>query len=239
MAGITGAVVISVFSSNLPDTFAAPRTVPATAIILTEPVVVVRSRQSMQESDRAKSCPRPVIDIRSGINFKKQKVAPAVNILSKFFEPIKRIAVPISNLKSRMSRNLGLDCLFPKLTRPYEPMFKYFRCKLGLSGDGFMETPPCNASACLNPKIEDREITRDLGLPNLDFMIQDQVSTMDDCFEDMPKVMYGARVRAKLVDDQPCDDPKYQPICQELIEQNRMLSEDDCENSRYIISRIK
>ena len=130
-----------------------------------------------------------------------------------------------------MYQKLGIECLFPKLLRPYEPMFEYFRCKFGLASDDFMGTPPCNTSACLNLETIETDITRDLGLPNLDFMIEDKVSTMDDCFGDMPKVMYGARVRANLVDDESCDDPRYKQICQELMETDRVLMEQNCENS--------
>ena len=239
VAGISGAVVISVFSSNLPDTFVAPRTLPATAILVSEPefpALLKRSAQSVE--DQPQSCPRAVINVGSTINLKKQKISPAVNKLSNILEPFKKLVSPISNLKSRVYQKLKLDCLFPKLLRPYQPMFKYFRCKLGLSEDEFMQTPPCNVSMCLNTNITEEEITRDLGLQNLDFMIDDQVSTMDDCFSDMSKVLYGARVRAKLVDDVSCDDPRYQQICQELIEQNRMLVEESCENSRYLNSLL-
>ena len=95
-----------------------------------------------------------------------------------------------------------------------------------------MENPPCNASACLNPEIEDRPITRDKGLPNLDFMIEDMVSTMDDCFDDMEKVTYGSRVLAKLVDDESCDNPKYTSLCQEALKNNNVVSEGSCQSPR-------
>ena len=216
-----------------------PRTLPATAILVSEPefpALLKRSAQSVE--DQPQSCPRPVISVGSTIKLEKQKISPAVNKLSNILEPFKKLVSPISNLKSRVYQKLKLDCLFPKLLRPYQPMFKYFRCKLGLSDDEFMQTPPCSVSMCLNPNITEEEITRDLGLQNLDFMIDDQVSTMDDCFSDMSKVLYGARVRAKLVDDESCDDPRYQQICQELIEQNRMLVKESCENSRYLSSLL-
>ena len=115
--------------------------------------------------------------------------------------------------------------------RPFEPIFKYTRCLLGLNDDdNFMDTPPCEASSCTNPTLEEKLITRDRGFPNMDFMIEDQVSTMDDCFDDMEKVVYGSRVRATLVDNQSCDDPKYKQICDNLIEKNRILFEEDCKS---------
>ena len=108
---------------------------------------------------------------------------------------------------------------------------KHIKCKLGLDEDGFMETPTCNATECMNPMITDREITRDLGLPNLDFMVEDTVSTMDQCFPEMEKVTYGSRVLAKLVDDQPCDDPRYESICKEAMEMNQVIVEEDCKTA--------
>ena len=80
--------------------------------------------------------------------------------------------------------------------------------------------------------MEYRPITRDRGLPNLDFMIDGEVSTMDDCFSDMEKVVYGSRVRAKIVDDSSCDDPKYEEECQKLMLQNRIVMEENCETPR-------
>ena len=124
-------------------------------------------------------------------------------------------------------------CLFPKLMRPFEPIIQSFKCKLGLNEDGFMENPPCNESTCLNPEIEDRPITRDRGLPNLDFMIEDMVSTMDDCFNDMTKLVYGSRVLIKAVDDESCDDSRYSDTCKELLEEDRVIMEDSCTSPRY------
>ena len=125
-------------------------------------------------------------------------------------------------------RKLRLQCLLSKMIRPFEPVLKYSRCLLGLNDDEFIETPTCNSAACLDPTLEDRPITRDRGLPNLDFMIDGEVSTMDDCFPDMEKVVYGSRVRAKIVDDGSCDDPKYEEECQNLMLQNRIVMEENC-----------
>ena len=141
----------------------------------------------------------------------------------------------MSELKSKVLQKLGLSCLFPKIIRPFEPIIKFLSCTFGLNGDGFMKTPPCNSSACLNPRIEDREITRDRGLPNLDSMVEDTISTMDQCFDDMEKVTYGSRILAKLVDDQPCDDPRYAAICQEEMDKNRIILEEDCQTPGYVI----
>ena len=138
----------------------------------------------------------------------------------------------ISNLKTRVYRKVGLMCFIPKLIRPFEPALKYARCKLGLNEDEFMETPPCNSSACVDPRIEDREITRDLGLPNLDSMVDGMASTLDDCFDDMEKITYGARVLAKIVDDASCDEPRYESICQSLIAENRVVPQNRCQSIR-------
>ena len=161
----------------------------------------------------------------------ENKVTPVLDRFSKITTPITRVQSKMSELTNNIIRKLRLECLLPKILRPFEPILKYARCLLGLhEDDGFMEAPPCNASFCMDPATEDRPITRDRGFPNMDFMIEDQVSTMDDCFDDMEKVVYGSRVRATLVDDESCDDPKYKQMCDNLIEENRMLLEEDCES---------
>ena len=134
--------------------------------------------------------------------------------------------------KARIVNKLGIACLFPKILRPFRPTFEYFRCKLGLEDDGFMETPGCDDSTCNDSELEDREITQDRGLPNLDFMRM-EVATMDDCFGDMQKVTYGARVDAKIVDDVPCEDPNYQDICKDLEQENKIVMEDSCSSFGY------
>ena len=232
VAGISGAVVLAVFSSSLAGTFLVPRTVPATAVLFTEPDLSTIARQSAHSSSHHQSCGRRIISLGAKLNNAQRKISPIMNIVS-------RITKPISTVKSKIFQRLGLSCLFPKILRPFEPILKYTRCKLGLDDDGgFMDAPTCNAVTCNEPSIEDRVITRDRGLPNLDFMMRGQVSTMDDCFDDMSKVTYGARAQAKLVDDQDCEDPIYQSLCQEMIVQNRILSEDECQTPRYLLFKI-
>ena len=150
----------------------------------------------------------------------------------KITEPFSILTQKMSYVKSRILQKLGLMCVIPKLTRPFEPIFEYARCKLGINQDNFMETPPCNATACIDPSVEEREITRDMGLPNLDFMVDGMVSTLDECFNDMPKVKYGSRVLVKIVDDESCDDSRYESMCQEMMDQNRIVLEDDCQTPR-------
>ena len=64
----------------------------------------------------------------------------------------------------------------------------------------------------------------------LDETIENQANTYDDCFDDMRKITYGARVLAKLVDDVSCDDPRYEGMCEELIAQDRVLNEENCQS---------
>jgi len=139
-----------------------------------------------------------------------------------------------------MYKKLGFSCLFPKFLRPFQPLIERLTCKLGLDEDdseerGFMKTSDCNPDSsanppytCTEPSIENKIITRSHGLPNMDFMIEDDVSTYDDCFPEMTKATYGSRVLAKLVDDVSCEDTRYQTICQEQSVQNRVLFEEDC-----------
>ena len=232
VTGINGAVTLAVFSSTVPGTFAVPRTVPANAVLIAEPNVGGISRQSSRPtSHRQQSCPNTIIPLGKKIKTVESKITPILDRFSKITTPITRIQSKMSEFTSSIARKLRIECLLPKLLRPFEPILKYVRCLLGLNEvDGFMEPPPCNASSCINPTTEDRPITRDRGFPNMDFMIEDQVSTMDDCFDDMEKVVYGSRVRATLVDDASCDDPTYEQICKLLIGENRMVFEEDCKS---------
>jgi hypothetical protein len=231
VAGIPGAIALAVFSSSIPGSFSVPRSVPATAVLITEPSIVTTSRQSgNSQTSQHHACPRPVINIGQKLKNAQTKVSPLLERFSKIIGAVGSIQSKLSEAKSRLFRKLGLACLFPKLTRPFQPIFTYTRCKLGLNDDGFMETPPCNASACINATIENRLITRDRGLPNPDIMMMGEVSTMDDCFTDMEKVEYGTRIHAKLVDDVDCEDPRYASICQSMMEQNRVLMEDQCQS---------
>jgi len=213
-SGIPGATVLAVFSSSLPGTFLIPRTVPATAILFKEPDLLSTSRKYSHSSSHHRSCPKTFLP-------------PVLNKLSK-------VTQPISTIKSSLYRKLGISCFFPRLLRPFQPIIERIGCKLGFDADednGFMEAPACDLDSCREPSIEDKIVTRSLGLPNMDYMIQGQISTMDDCFGDMIKVTYGSRVLAKIVDDQPCEDPRYQNICQEMTVQNRVLFEEDCQSS--------
>lgn len=233
VTGINGAVALAVFSSSVPGTFAVPRTVPATAVLVAEPGVTATSRQAVHPTlHRNESCPRPIIPLGRKIKIAERKITPILGRFSKILTPISNVQSIISNMfsgiKSSIVEKLGLQCLFPTILRPFEPIFKYGRCLLGLREDGFMRPPPCNRSTCVNPDVQDRVITRDRGLPNLDFMVDGMVSTMDDCFADMEKVMYGSRIIAKIVDDESCDNPKYDKMCQDLIKENRILLEDQC-----------
>ena len=228
VSGIPGAVVLAVYSSNLPESgFLIPRTVPATAALFSEPNVDV-PRTSVARSDsnslQSHSCPRPIIRLGHKLDVAKRKISPFVG---KFFERFSRIQAKIGMKKARLVNKLGIACLFPKILRPFRPTFEYLRCKLGLDDDGYMETPGCDPSACTNSELEDREITLDRGMPNLDFMRM-EVAQMDDCFPDMQKVEYGARVNAKIVDDVPCEDPRYEELCRGLEEQDRIVMEDSC-----------
>ena len=231
VGGINGATVLSVFSTSLPGTFLVPRSVPATAALFTEPTLLPISRQSAQNQPHH-DCPRPVIRLGETLERVQNKISPLTEIYSRLTAPITKISSRISSVKSDIMDQVRLSCLFPRMLRPFEPIFEYTRCKLGLKDDGFMETPLCNATLCREPSIEDRHITRDMGIPNFDFMMEGKVSTLDDCFSNMEKIDYGASVIAKLVDDQSCDDPKFSHICEEAMQQNRTVLEESCETSK-------
>ena len=96
-----------------------------------------------------------------------------------------------------------------------------------------MEAAVCNSVECTDPTLEDRIITRDRGMPNLDFM-RLEVSTMADCFGDLRQINYGSRVLAKIKDDESCEDPQNKQICEELESLNRTLTEEECFSPGYV-----
>ena len=229
-SGLEGATILAVFSTALAGTFLIERTVAATAILFSE--AEEREASSKQfsstphfSSNIKASCPRtPLTKV-------KRRIQPVLDILSK-------ITKPVSTAKSKVYQKLGLSCLFPKLLRPIEPIIEKVTCKLGLDEDeaesrGFMKMKIMNCSSCLDPSSELKTVTRSLGIiemESMDEIIENQVSTYDDCFDDMRKITYGARVQAKLVDDEDCEDPRYQGICEELMTQGRVLNEEDCQS---------
>ena len=159
MGGLNGGTVLSVFSSNIPGTFAVPRTIPATGVLIAEPSILLTSRQSsfsQNDNQHHRSCPRPVINIGQKLNTAESKLLPFLSRFSKVISLITNFQTKISDLQSRAFQKLRISCLLPKLLRPFEPVMKHIKCKLGLDEDGFMETPTCNATACMNPIITDR-----------------------------------------------------------------------------------
>ena len=231
-AGITGAVVLSVYSSDLPQSgFLIPRTVDATAAIFTEPDDAIPrtsiSRQSSHgNSHRHEACPRPIISLGDKIN----QIADKTSLLfDKVSEPIAKLEAKIGGFKMSLVDKLGIGCLVPKLIRSFEPIFQFLRCKLGLEEDEFMEAAQCNSVRC-EESIEEQVITNSRPSPMI--MMTLDVQTMSDCFGDMKEVRYGSRVLAKIVRDQSCDAPQYQEICQDLFSEDRVIKEENCQTSK-------
>jgi hypothetical protein len=234
LSGVDG-VVLSVYSSTISGSFVADRSVPATAALFAEAAIPTVSRQSSSyqtASQQGSSCPRkkmPMMRSMKHAYISPVVTSPLEHLTSRIKDRISSITSIASSAQSKIYETLHLQCLYPRIMRPFEPIFKYLRCKIGIKEDDFMETPSCDSTACMKPEIEDRTITRDLGIPNLDFMIDGKVSTMDDCFADMKKTTYGVRVLAKLVEDVDCDDARYSSICKEVMDENRIINEDSCE----------
>ena len=204
------------------------RSIPATAIIFTEPEIPSPRRRQDSFLVRQKthgSCPRPKLPIGPMLNVANQKITP---LLNKIPAPIKSLHSKITMLKAKALDALRLQCLFPILLNPFDPILKYVRCLLDLNyNDGFMVVPGCNSSICTPLEVEEREITHRLEIPHMD--TEDlSIRTMDRCFRKMQPVSYGTRIIVKLLDDEPCDDPKYQDECKELMEQDKIVFEENC-----------
>ena len=229
-AGIEGAVVLSILSSALGTTgFLVERSLPATGIIFTDPEIPIpRKRQESSSKipeNTQEFCPRPKLPIGQTLNDVHQKFTP---ILNKIPEQITSIQSKISMMKTKLLDMLGLQCLFPILFHPFDPILTYFRCLLGLNyNDGFMSVPTCSSTICSQQEVEEQEIDHRLEIPPME-TTDLAVRTMDSCFRSMKRVNYGTRVLVKLVDDKSCDDPKFEKECEELIAQDRVVMEDTC-----------
>ena len=89
-----------------------------------------------------------------------------------------------------------------------------------------MEAARCGAIACQESVVK-KQITHDLG-PAPMKTTNVEVQTMADCFGEMQEVSYGARILGKIVNDQSCDDPRYQNMCNEAIDEGRIIEEERC-----------
>ena len=132
--------------------------------------------------------------------------------------------------KAKAWQDAGLGCAIPYLRRPFDPIFQYIRCKTGFD-EGFMEAPT-KCTVCNDPNEEDREITMDNGLPDLEEEMP-EINTLSDCFTSMRKVTYGVRAVIKIIDDEDCSDPKNIKMCDDLEKEGRTISEDECTMPRY------
>ena len=238
VSGIDGGIVLSVFSSSIPGSFVADRIAPATAVLFTEPDITSTTsrKSSYKSSHRGSSCRRRRIPVTTNAKHAYSNpytyTHPLIAVKTSISMRVSSFLSRWTRFKTKLYERLGLECLYPKLMRPFTPILKYTRCKLGIKEDEFLEAPPCYHNTCTNPQIEDQRITHDLGLPNLDFNIPGKVSTIDDCFRDVPKVNYGIRVRVKLIDDEDCDDYRYRSMCEELMTQNKVVYNNECSTQR-------
>ena len=206
-----------------------PRECDATCVVFTESVDVIPRTSfsrisSYGNSINDQACPgsRQKVQPYQILQNEKRK-SP---LLQKVSRSITKVNERISRTKMKVADKLGIGCLFPKLISPFEPMFRYLRCMMGFKDNEYMKAAQCNAVRCEESISEEKVIThsRPTTLRNLNLEVQ----TRSDCFEDIREVKYGARVLAKLIRDASCNDPKYQQICQDLLNENRVIEEDRC-----------
>ena len=196
------------------DTFAIPRIAPATAFVMKESDTPI-SRRTTKANSNDNSCQAT----------KASKGA----ILKKISEIGSPIFSPLSAAKSKILRRLGWECYGPRFLKPFEPLIERLTCKLGLTDDRFMPTPPCNLKKCVKPLLQESSISRDMGFANPeDSLPKGTAYSNAECFNDIEPVRFGLRVITTLMNDAPCEDPRYQKMCQEALLQNRMILEDDC-----------
>jgi len=226
-SGINGAVVLSVYSTALaPSGFLLGRTIDATAVLFTEPNVgIPRTSVSRQDpgshSHNDHSCNRPIISFGEKIT-----ATTRFPLVKKVMGALEQVQERVAPIKMAIYDKLRISCLVPRMIRPFEPILKYARCKLGLEEDGFMEAARCGEMACQESVVK-KQITHDLG-PAPMKTTNVEVQTMADCFGEMQEVSYGARILGKIVNDQSCDDPRYQNMCNEAIDEGRIIEEERC-----------
>ena len=223
--GVKDGLLLSAYSSEMNDTFVMPRIVPATAFIAKESEAATQNSRRSFNSDETNSCS----------NIQRQDSENTDTIFKQISEAIEPIFRPLSIAKSKVLRLLGAECYGPRFLEPFEPMIKDIKCKLGLIDDRFMPAPPCDFEKCVKPALEESEITRDMGFANPEDLTRGQVNARGDCFEDVEPIMYGVRVQVTLLKDAPCEDYRYQKMCQEAMYENRVVSEDECRSPGYII----
>ena len=204
---------------------------PATATIFTEPDgAVPRTSISRQDSSsHGASCRRPIIRLGPKINTITSPITQHP-FVKKMMSRVERVQEKFSARKMAIYDQLRISCLLPRLLHPFQPIFSYVRCKLGLDDDGYMEAARCGEMRC-QESLEEKTITRDIGpapMPMMDL----KVKSMSDCFIDMREIKYGARVLVKIIDDEPCSNPEYSQQCEELISQDRIVEEDRCSTTR-------
>ena len=252
MIGLTGAVIVSVYSTELPvnSGFVVQRTIPATAVIFSERNINIPESTSRQSVSSVvdDSCNRPIFkqgqQVKSSVKFEKwlmhqtvKNIAPPL-LKSPAETAIRRWSTLLSSVSKRSSlmrakawQKAGLACLFPKLFHPFNPIFQQIRCKIGLKEDEFMEVPSYNTISCSESNIEEKRITMEKEISDLK-TVNFQVRTKNDCFPDEAKVMFVARILVKLVDDLPCNDPNFESKCQELFEQKQAIFVEHCADPR-------
>ena len=163
------------------------------------------------------------------MNYFEQKLPP---ILETTLSSIKSFYTKIGLIKAQIFDFLRLQCLIPTILQPYKPVLIYIRCLLGLNSDSSIKVPSGRSIQCSQTENEVREITRHLNVNlNQDFTNL-RVRTTADCFPNQKKIRYGARILAKLVDDESCDDIRYQSICDTLLNENRVVMIDSCNSER-------
>ena len=258
-AGLPGAVVVSVFSTVLGENsgFVVPRTVPATALLFSEPDVTLPGTSISQRSSTdpsQMSCSRPIIPLGNVVNkitttvqtfpvWLLKTLSPPVlrpkvdSAIDRFTSIYAGIIEMVSMYKAAAVDKARLSCFIPTLRRPFEPILEHFRCKLGISEDPYMEAPACDPKLCSPSQVEEREITMTKPIPSM-VLMNISVETIDDCFNDMTKLVYGSRVLIKALDDESCDDPRFSNMCKNLLEDDKIIMEDSCTSPRYACTNI-
>ena len=211
--------MLSVFSSEMNDTFAMPRASPANAFIV-------------KESEPSLADPPPASPESCRRDNRRQVSEESDSIFKTMAEALQPIIQPIEAAKAQFLRKMGAECYGPRMLRPLQPKIENLKCKLGLIDDRFMPTPPCDFEKCgMTPKLQEMEITRDMGFADPEALVEGQINSRGDCFNDIEPIAFGIRVQAMILKDVDCADIRYQQMCQDTMYENRIIWEEDCSST--------
>merc|ERR1712186_174210 len=74
-----------------------------------------------------------------------------------------------------------------------------------------------------------------MGFADPEALVEGQINSRGDCFNDIEPIAFGIRVQAMILKDVDCADIRYQQMCQDTIYENRIIWEEDCSSTGCVM----